>query len=338
MPSSATTKVSSGAPLVVNRAGLVAGLTFEYAIRSIITLAGSMKRRYFLNLISILTLSVIVLTSGSSPAYALGSSNPNQSGTTGLQGTISSPPPQTAATIVTPTSGRTFTAVPITVTGLCTTGLLVKVFSNNIFVGSVQCANGSYSIQVDLFSGQNDIIARVYDTLDQAGPDSNTATVTFQDSQLAAFGQRISLSSTIAKLGANVGSKLSWPIILSGGTGPYAVSVDWGDGSAADLQSQPFAGNFTISHVYSTSGVYRVIVKATDSTGAAAFLQLVGVGNGAVTQSVTGGSKTSTGTVEVRYIWWPVLAMVPIVLAAFWVGKRYELSAIHKQIEKQTQQ
>ena len=299
-----------------------------------------MKRRYFSNLLSSLLLSSALLGSIAAPVSALGSSNPNQSSATGVQGTISSPPPQTAATIVTPVSGRVYTSVPVTVSGLCTTGLLVKVFSNNIFVGSVQCVGGSYSLQIDLFSGQNDIVSRVYDALDQAGPDSSTVTVTFQDGQFAAFGQRISLSSTLAKLGANVGSNLSWPIILSGGTGPYAISVDWGDNSAASLQSQPFAGTFTISHAYEAAGIYRVIVKATDSTGAEAFLQLVGVGNGAVTQSTTsnGSGSKGTGTVQTQYVWWPVLAVVPIMLAAFWIGKRYELSEIHKQIERQTEQ
>lgn len=299
-----------------------------------------MKRRDFPNIALILSLSVLLTLGSVARAFAIGSPDAQQSSTTGLQGTISSPAPTTAATIANPVSGRTFTAVPVTISGLCTTGLLVKVFSNNIFVGSVQCTNGSYSLQVDLFGGQNDIIARVYDALDQAGPDSNTVTVTFQDSQLSAFGQRVSLSSTLAKLGANVGSKLTWPIVLSGGTGPYAVSVDWGDGSAADLQSQSFAGTFNITHTYKTAGVYRVVVKVTDTNGVSAFLQLVGVGNGEVTQSTTGSNSKSNGdgTVQIRYIWWPVLAMVPIILAMFWVGKRYELMAIHKQIEKQTQQ
>lgn len=284
---------------------------------------------------------MLLLLGNVGKAYAIGSPEPQQSGSTGLQGTIPSPPPKTAATISTPVSGRTFTDTPITVSGLCTTGLLVKVFSNNIFVGSAQCENGSYSLQIDLFGGQNDIVTRVYDALDQAGPDSNTVTVTFQDSQFAAFGQRISLGSTIAKLGADVGSQLSWPIILSGGTGPYAISVDWGDGSATDLKSQPFAGALNITHVYKSAGIYRVVVKATDSTGATAFLQLVGVGNGEVTQSNTGSkTKSSAGGVstEIRYVWWPVLIMLPIILATFWVGKHYELTAIHKQIEKQARQ
>ncbi len=295
-----------------------------------------MKRIHFLRLIPIIAFS-IALVSGGSTAFAIGSSDNPQSGSTGLQGTISSPPPSTAATIATPVSGRTFTDLPVTVSGLCTGDLLVKVFSNNIFVGSAQCSNGSYSLQIDLFSGQNEIVARVYDALDQAGPDSNTVTVTFQDAQFAAFGQRVSLSSTIAKLGADVGKKLTWPIVLSGGSAPYAISVDWGDGSAADLQSQSFADTFNISHVYKSAGIYRVIVKATDANGSSAFLQLVGVGNGEVTQSNSTSSKATTIT-QTRYVWWPVAAMIPILLLMFWVGRKFELNAIHKQIEQQSQQ
>ncbi|PID99646.1 hypothetical protein CSA80_00045 [Candidatus Saccharibacteria bacterium] len=266
-----------------------------------------------------------------------GNPNPQQSGTTGLQGKIPSPPPTTPATISTPVSGRTFTEIPITVSGLCKTGLLVKIFSNNIFVGSANCEGGSYSLQVDLFGGDNELVARVFDALDQPGPESNKVTVSFQDGQFAAFGQRISLTSNLAKLGAPVGKPLTWPIILSGGSGPYAISVDWGDGSAADLISQPFAGTFELSHTYKTAGIYRVIVKATDANGATAFLQLVGVGAGEVTQSATGSKngEKSVGETKIVYIWWPLLLMVPIIFAMFWVGRRYELNAIHKQLEEQ---
>lgn len=280
---------------------------------------------------------MLCLASVATASAQIGSPNPNQSGTTGLQGKIPSPAPTTPATISTPTSGRVFTEIPVTVSGLCKTGLLVKIFSNDIFVGSADCAGGSYSVQVDLFGGQNDLVARVYDALDQAGPDSNKVTVTFQDSQFAAFGQRISLTSNLAKLGAPVGTLLTWPIILSGGTGPYAISIDWGDGSAADLKSQPFAGTFEITHTYKTAGIYRVVVKATDSTGATAFLQLVGVGAGEVTQSNTGSKsgKDNGGATRTIYIWWPILLMIPLLLGMFWVGKRYEVTAIHKQLEEQ---
>lgn len=299
-----------------------------------------MKHILFRKIILTASLGVLLVTGSVGIATAQGSPDPVQSDATGLQGTIPSPPPTTAASISVPVSGRTFTTTPITISGLCTSGLLVKVFSNNIFIGSAECTRGSYSLEADLFSGDNALIARVFDNLDQAGPDSNQVNVNFQDAQFAAFGQRISLTSTLAKLGAPVGSQLSWPILLSGGTGPYAISVDWGDGSGVDLKSVPFAGQINLTHIYKSAGIFRVVVKATDATGAAAFLQLVGVGAGDVTQSQS-GTKDSAGTdtkIITRYIWWPILLMIPIILSTFWVGRRYEVVSIHRRIEQQAMQ
>jgi len=254
------------------------------------------------------------------------------SGSIGLQGEISTAPPSRGATIATPGNGAVFTAVPITVTGLCPTGLLVKVFANNVFVGSVYCTSGSYSIPVDLFSGQDVLVARVYDALDQAGPDSNAVTVTFNDAQFLQFGTHVELTSIYAERGAAPDTELDWPITLSGGNGPYALSIDWGDGSPTTLLSQPNQGDITIQHVYKTAGIYKVIVKATDKNGGEAFLQLVAVATGA-TQS---NNKAGTGStvVETKVLWWPAVAMVPLIFAAFWVGRRHELYTLRKQLEQ----
>ncbi len=254
------------------------------------------------------------------------------SGSIGLQGTISTAPPKSGATITAPGNGAAFSTLPVTVSGLCPNGLLVKIFANNVFVGSVTCANGSYSVQVDLFSGQNDLVARVYDALDQAGPDSNNVTVTFNSASFAQFGTQILLTSIYAQRGAPPNQELSWPILLSGGTAPYAISVDWGDGSPTDLISQPTAGGFTIKHSYKSAGIYKVIVKATDKNGDTAFLQLVAIATGA-TQSGTSG-KSSTTTTRTIIIWWPCLLMIPLIVAAFWVGRRNELFSLRKQLEK----
>lgn len=233
-----------------------------------------------------------------------------------------------------PANGQTFTTIPITVAGSCPTGLLIKVFSNNIFVGSAQCVNGSYSLQIDLFAGRNDIVSRDYDALDQSGPDSNVVTVTFNDAQFALSGTRPTLTSDYAKLGADPGTELDWPIILSGGTGPYAVSTDWGDGTSATLQSVAFTGTITVKHTYSTAGIYNVVVKVTDANGASAFLQLVGVANGKVTQldtTGTGGTTTKTRTI---ILWWPAIVTIPLILFAFWLGRRHELYSIRKHLDQ----
>lgn len=256
-----------------------------------------------------------------------------QSGSVGLQGIIASPPPTQGATITIPTNGQVFNSIPITVGGLCPNGLLVKVYKNNVFAGSVQCTSGSYSLQIDLFSGANELVARVFDNLDQPGPDSNKVTVTFNDSRPGA-GSRVSLSSIYAKRGANPGETLTWPIQLTGGRGPYAVSVDWGDGKAPDLKSLQFPGTFNIEHIYDNSGVYKIVVKATDADGVTAYLQLVGVGNGAAGQ----GNQTSinvqpTLTPKTRILWEPAVLSIPLLLSSFWLGKRYERRMLRKRIE-----
>jgi len=255
--------------------------------------------------------------------------NPSpQSGSIGLEATISTAAPTRPATIGVPANGAVFTSVPITVSGLCQTGLLVKIFDNNVFVGSVVCSKGSFSLQIDLFSGQNDLIARVYDALDQAGPDSNTVTVTFNDAQFLQFGTHVSLSSVYAERGAPPGAELTWPVLLSGGNGPYAISVDWDDGSSPDLMSVANAGTIMLKHTYKIPGLYKVIVKATDKNGSTAFLQLVGQATGAV-QSNT--KKISNTVVQRQIIWWPLLTMLPLILVGFWIGRRYELYTLRKR-------
>lgn len=257
------------------------------------------------------------------------------SSSVGVEATLSSAAPSQAATIATPVSGTTVTSIPVTVSGLCTTGLLVKVFANNVFVGSVMCTNGSYQLQADLFNGENDLVARVYDALDQAGPDSNVARVTFNDSEFLNFGTRVTITSNYARRGANPGEELDWPITLAGGTPPYAVSVDWGDGKGADLQSASFADTITLKHVYSEAGTFNVVVKATDAHGTSAFLQLVGVANGAISANSAGSSNAGQTKIRTVVLWWPVAAMLPLIAITFWLGRRHELYTLRKHLEQQ---
>ena len=275
-------------------------------------------------------------------AAAPASAQSTQDGSVGLTGTISAPPPSTPATITVPSNGQSFTSLPVPVRGTCPNGTLVKVFKNNVFAGSVQCNNGSFEINIDLFTGQNEIIVRVYDDLDQAGPDSSPVTVTFIDDRAGA-GPRVSVTSNFAKRGANPGNKLDWPIIISGGSGPYAVSVDWGDGTEADLQSVAFPGNFDLSHVYKEAGVYNIVIKVSDNNGGVAFLQVVGIANGPLSQVGANGqplneseeTKTFFSTdSNAKLVWWPATITVPFVAVTYWLGKKSMVASMKKRIAR----
>ncbi|NBU33140.1 hypothetical protein EBQ81_06905 [bacterium] len=210
------------------------------------------------------------------------------------------------------------------------------MFKNNVFAGSVQCTNGSYSIQIDLFSGANELVARVYDDLDQAGPDSNIVNVSFNDTKTGSKN-RVTLTSNFAKRGAFPGETLTWPLVISGGSGPYAVSIDWGDGTAADLSSQPFPGAFNIKHIYKDAGIYNIIIKVVDTDGSSAYLQLVGVGNGPLSQTNTTTGKSASqpvSSVNTKIVWQPALIIFPFIISTFWLGKRYELSMLKRKINR----
>jgi len=301
------------------------------------------KRLLFVVLFS---LAAFFLVLGANPSPVNASSDSVQSGSVGLTGTISAPPPTSGATITVPTNGQNFTDVPVPVRGLCPDGLLVKLFKNNVFAGSVQCSGGTFEISIDLFIGTNELIARVYDDLDQPGPDSPTVTVNFVDKRQGA-GSRVSVTSNFAKRGANPKETLIWPIIISGGSGPYAISVDWGDSSSPDLLSKEFPGNMDISHIYESAGVYNIIVKVSDNSGASAFLQIVGIANGPLSQvdaegsplvstGDDGGSSVfiATGAGRTTIVWWPATILFPFVIATFWLGKRYMLRVMKKRIER----
>jgi hypothetical protein len=255
-------------------------------------------------------------------------------GSYGIEATKRQPPPTTAATIATPSSGASFTDSPITVSGLCTPDLFVQVYDNDVLVGAIECKSGSFSIQVTLFTGQNDIKATQFDDLGQASPDSNTATVSYNNASFQAFGTLITLTSAFGRRAANPGDTLTWPLILSGGSGPYAFSIDWGDGSKPDLKSQPLAGEVSIQHVYSKAGIYHVTVRVTDVNGVTAFIQLVAIANGQATAvSTSGDGKVKTVTVT-KTIWAPAAVCLILLPATYWLGRRSELVSLHRQLEK----
>ncbi len=295
----------------------------------------------------VMTTMMVVVSLLSVVTHAQSSQNP-QSGATGLTGVVPADPPTQGATISFPTNGQVFTEVPVDVTGICPVGLLVKLFKNEVFAGSATCDDGTFTITTDLFSGTNDLIARVFDDLDQPGPDSNTVTVEYNDANVGIETDRVTITSNFARRGANPGSTLAWPMTITGGTGPYAVSINWGDGEET-LISLDSIGEFVAEHIYETAGTYRIIVKATDANGTSSFLQLVGVANGAIIEAnarvdengnaIPGGATTSAsglgGAGGLRFITWPLYIMLFLILSTFWLGRRYEIKKLKRKLASQ---
>ncbi len=278
-----------------------------------------------------LLLTVLLLSNHASALTPLPTPDPKP-GSFGVEATKMKDPPTVSASISVPGNGAQFSTSPTTVSGTCPEDLLVQIFNNNVMVGAVVCENGSFSIQVSLFAGTNELTAIVYDELDQAGPVSAVATVTYTDTRFSAFGQLITLTSSYGRRSAPTGTQLAWPLQLSGGTGPYAFSIDWGDGSSAELKSQSLAGLVNLSHTYKKAGIYPVNVRVTDANEVSAFLQVIAVSSGIVEQTP---EEKKAAEEKIAVLWIPSAVAVGLLVPTFWLGRQSQVVSIRKKMLKE---
>ena len=248
-----------------------------------------------------------------------------QSGSLGLAGVVEGEPPESPAAINSPVAGETITDTPITVSGTCEPELVVELFKNDSFSGSAVCdENGTFEIETSLFRGENELLLGVRDLLGQSGPESDTVTVEY-DPQVTGtdreIGPELILTSPISFRGAAPGSEISFPLDLSGGSGPYAISINWGNGDS-DVVSRDDTGSFDISHTYDNPGIYRIVIQATDDNERFTFLQLTAVIDGEVRGELT-EEDTEPARVETSYILWPMYVLAALVPVAFWLGMRH---------------
>ena len=251
-------------------------------------------------------------------------------GSIGLTGIMPGPAPTTAATITSPTDGQHFSASPVTVTGTCPDNTLVEIYKNDIFAGSGVCSStGSYSFQIDLLIGQNTLIAKVYDSLNQPGPDSNPTTVYYDalGAQAAGLiplnfnGSQLILNTDAVYRGVFPNQNLSIPVSIIGGTPPYALNVQWGD-SSNKVVSRNDNLTFNVDHTYTRPGTFQITLQATDAHGLVAFLTVAAIVNGQ--PGVNPVASTTKPSVNNLLVLWPLYTSAAAMVISFWLGERRE--------------
>lgn len=260
-----------------------------------------------------------------------------ESGSIGLTGTVPGKPPATAATIKIPSNGQHFGTSPVTFSGTCPSGTLVEMFKNDIFAGSTVCSStGTYSLDVDLMIGQNTMVARVYDALNQPGPDSNSIVVYYdalptQSDPLTTFnfgGDQLLLNTDAVFRGVFPEQTLTVPLDILGGTPPYAINTEWGDSSNKVIPRNDNA-TFNVTHVYKKAGTFQVTFQATDASGRVAFLTVASIVNGQ--PAVTAASSSPLATPNQLLVLWPLYTSALAIVVSFWLGEQREMKVLKKR-------
>ena len=260
-----------------------------------------------------------------------------QADSIGLTGTMPGKAPTVAAVIKTPTDGQRSSISPITVSGTCPETTLVEIFKNDIFGGSTVCSStGTFSIDLDMLIGQNTLVAKVYDALNQPGPDSNIVTVFYdalpaQAAPLTSLdfgGAQLVLSTDAVFRGVFPDKEMNLPLTVLGGTASFAISIQWGD-STNSVISRNDNQTFNTVHTYKKAGTYQISIQASDSKDRVAFISVVAIVNGQ--SSVANTTTSTTTTVNKLLVLWPLYLGTIAVVISFFIGEWREKKALDKR-------
>ena len=271
------------------------------------------------------------------------------SGTVNVAAVVPGPPPTQAPVITSPKPDTEFSNAQVKVEGACTPGLVVKILSNEIFVGSSFCdAGGEFELTISLVPGKNVLTAQAYDALNQSSPISQSVTVTLLSPLVPlltvgttspvedlALVDPLVLSTDFVYRGMKPGVNQVFTYNIFGGKPPYAVTVIHTDNT--QLLSVPSPGNKAVLITPKKPGLSAIKLRAADSVGNVAYLQTTAVVDGVTAGSVFG--KIDTTTPE-GSLYTKIASAMPIVfvasgmLTAFWVGEKIAVKAALSRMAK----
>ncbi|NTW61548.1 hypothetical protein HGB24_02590 [Candidatus Saccharibacteria bacterium] len=309
-----------------------------------------------------LSLMIILLLTGlfmSATTFSV--SAVNQSNSLTVSAVVDGPAPSIGATITDPKDGSRYQdRSSLVISGNCEPYTFVSVTDNDIPAGSATCSSeGVFSLAIQVYVGSNVIKARNYDNLNQAGPDTpsivvynNKSTIEpekpsispvnpgnpenpsiivnyYLDScddlssgnQFPVGGEvRIAIVCLPRLFLADTSQKLG--LMIWGGEGPYAISMDLGDEKEGSLFSRSSTGYLTLPISYVAPGIYKVYVRVSDRDGQIAFTYASVRVNGV--RAASGSAQSSNDG-----IYW-LIAPVPLYLlavgitAGFWIGDLFD--------------
>lgn len=159
-----------------------------------------------------------------------------------------------------------------------------------------------------------------------------------QPGTTAPLGQPLLLRNDYLFRSFVTGQSAGWTVGISGGSAPYSVDVQWGDGTH-DLYTSTAADTLSLAHTYKKAnpdGGYAIIITASDAAGGHTTLQVLALvadpnaAAGSSSGGSTAGGQTLFGLPVMNVIKgvWTSYGIVCIILLSFWLGESRELRLV----------
>jgi hypothetical protein len=246
-----------------------------------------------------------------------------------LSGFSKGPPPDKPAVITNPVNKTVFDENIILVEGICEPGLFIEIYRNSVLAGGAICQeDGTFSVNITIVPGKNELQTKIHDSLWQYGPDSDIIVVWYNvpipDAPI------LLVYTKPIQDGMFVDNYLELNYVISGGDAPYAASVRWGDGSVDTVSVRKTDGSYTVNHKYKKAGQFVITISVTDERDSRALIQSVVVvhetgqdiplvARTCQDSSCLGVSNGLLGTLD----WaWPALIVATLMTISFWVGEK----------------
>lgn len=183
--------------------------------------------------------------------------------------------PSVAAVINQPAINSVVAQKNINVAGICqlmAQPLIVSIWRDNSILGSAICANGLFSIDVNLILGENILVAKSQNTVGQFGPNSSLHPVSYRPSIVNTDPTGTNLLSNFQVNSGQSAAHLSnsaqgsIEIIIQDGKAPYQVIINWGDGNFDELTLNQ-SGNHVFDHQFAELIDDKIVILVTDADG-----------------------------------------------------------------------
>jgi hypothetical protein len=200
--------------------------------------------------------------------------------------------PADPAVITSPNDGETILTREVAVNGTCpviSPAIIVAIYNNGALAGSASCtASGTFSVPITLSYGTNALVPKVVTITGDIGASGPTVTVTFPTafnnysyggsglSGVSGIGTPLRVVSQDIYALITADGNTAWHGNIAGGSAPYHVKIDWGDGNT-DTITVTDSAEQTFSHHYGVIQSYNIKITVDDTEHETVTLHIAGV-------------------------------------------------------------